>query len=428
MRKDITAVFLTACLLSGCELGTRRTVGQEETPVDGQISQLELRGELDRFEYFFSTSMKQTASDLDAAATTQRARRNNMQMRTRILEALYAMTASNDPVVAFFDTWSLVIRLRQYLQEGNGKTLYGDQQPLAVDFIQRSEDEITQIAQVLLKPEQFEKIQANLETFAQQSPITGLYSNLIIYPTREETKEVGPFLRTLSIPMAPIRAMEGVDNTADAIHRVRDSVERFTDVAQLFPETSRWQLSILMDDFEASNMTQSFLISLEQVSQSSARLVEALDTLPQEVKTMLDESDHAQQQLQATMKTAAETAERLERTLAEATETAAAVQNASESIREMALVFKEKTPRGPDDPPPFSMHDFNTMLTNAGQTADKVTAAVVQLQQTIHTDTQTEVQKQLRSVINTLTLRLFGLIVTIFVLAVIYHFIKRKFQ
>ena len=446
MQKYIVVLILAACLLFGCEPGTRRTIGNQETPVSGQISKMELRDELNRFEFYFMTSMKQAASEINAASTSQRSQRTNLQMRTRILEAVFAMTSSDDPIVAFFDTWSLIIRLRYYLEEGDGKTLHGDQQAIAVKYIQQADDEITNIARMFLKPEQFDKIRTNLQVFAQKYPITGTYGNLIVYATQEEAKEVGPFLQTLSIPMAPIRAMEGVDNTADAINRVRDSVDRFTDMAQQLPETSRWQLSILMDDFEESEMTQSFLTSLSQFSQSTEQLVDTLNGLPQEIRTealtVLEKSEQSQQQLQATMKTATETAERLEVTLsefhtltqamndmaAEAGQTATDWQNASESIQELVLLFKDKTPPGPDDPPPFGMRDFNNMLTNAGQTADKVATAAAQIQTTIDTGKTTAVQNEINSFIDRITWRLFQLILVIFGLLVIFILIKHKLK
>ncbi|MHC5164800.1 MAG: hypothetical protein ACYSOI_05530, partial [Planctomycetota bacterium] len=178
---------------------------------------------------------------------------------------------------------------------------------------------------------------------------------------------------------------------------MRDSVERFTDVAEQMPESTRWQMSILMDDFEESEMTQSFLESLNDFSQSSTQLVEVIESMPEQMRaellTVLEESDESQQQLQTTLQMAAEAAGRIEKTLAqfdtasqtltitakEANEAAIAWEAASESIQDLVQMFKGK-PRDPNAPPGFGMRDFDNMLLNAGQTADKVGAAVAQIQ------------------------------------------------
>jgi hypothetical protein len=56
------------------------------------------------------------------------------------------------------------------------------------------------------------------------------------------------------------------------------------------------------------------------------------------------------------------------------------------------------------------------MLLNAGQTADKVGAAVAQIQQTIDTAAKEEMQKQLRSLIDHVMWRLFELVVAVLII------------
>lgn len=438
----ITAIVITA-LLSGCDSQSTRTVGGRETPQTGKISKLELREELDRFEYMFVTAMKQTAAQIDSEVQTRRVQRTNLQMRTRIIEALHAMTAADDPIAAFLDTWSLIIRLRNYLETGDGRRLYGEQQPTVVAFIKMAEMELNRIGQLFLNPDQFEYTQQGLENFALQHPVIGTYSNLVVYATQEEVEEAGVLMQTLRIPMAPIRALEGVDKTGDAIMRVHDSVERFTDVAQQLPESTRWQMSILMDDFEESQMTQTFLTSLNEFSQSSARLVEVLETMPAQLRsellTVLEESGESQQQLQTTMRTTAEAAVQLEKTLGEfqkaslavnettvgATEAAKAWKDASDSIQELVMLFKTKTPRSPDAPPAFGMRDFDNMLLNAGQTADKISGTLSQLQQTVDQSSETVIRKELRSLVDVITWRLVWLILLFFALLFVYHYTGR---
>jgi hypothetical protein len=451
VRREIvklTKLILLCTMVAGiigCGSGSTKTVGRREVTRKGQLSKVELRDELERFEDFFVSTMTQTADEIDDTHETRRIRREGQQMRTRIIESLFAMTASDDSVVAFLDTWGLVIRLRIYLERGAGSHLYGKDQPDIVNFIKLAEKEIAHIGQLFLKPDQFEDAQRGLEEFARQHPITGIYSNLVVYATHEEPEEAGALMRTLSIPMAPIRAMEGVDNTATSIHNVSNSVEQFSDIVQQLPRSARWQMTILMDDFEESEMTQSFLKSVEDFSKSSTHLVEVLDAMPQQVRsellTVLEESDQSQQQLQTTLQTAAEAAGRVEKMFAQlnttsqalnittqqASDAAVAWKNASDSIQELVSMFKGK-PRDPDAPPGFGMRDFDNLLLNAGQTADKVGNAVAQFQQTVDAAAKEEMQKQLRSLIDHVMWRLFELVLAVVILVVGGLYLIKRLQ
>jgi hypothetical protein len=172
-----------------------------------------------------------------------------------------------------------------------------------------------------------------------------------------------------------------------------------------------------MDDFEESQMTQKILKSLEEFSQSSARLVEVLNAMPQQMRTelttALNETGQAQANLQTTAKTSAEAA--------------IAIKDASDSIQKLVSMFQSNKPRDVNAPPSFGMRDFDTMLLNAGQTADKIAGAAAQLQQASGAESKIELQKQLRSLIDHIAWRLFQLCLTIFVMFMMYRYAAKKF-
>jgi vacuolar-type H+-ATPase subunit E/Vma4 len=437
-------IYLAICgiVLSGCGGGSKRTIGRRQAPKKGQISKVELRDELDRFEHLLVSQMQQTAEEIDAVDGTRRTRRTNARMQARLIEALHAMTGSDDSIIAFLDTWALLMRIELYYKGGPGRSVHGDQQHLVIEFIDKALENIERIGHLFLGDKELEELKRGVYRFAVQHPIDGTYSNLVVFATQEKEEEVGVLMKTLSIPMAPIRAMEGVDNTATAILRVRDSVEHFTNVAQQMPESTRWQMSILIDDFEEAEMTQSFLESLNDFSRSSTRLVEVLDTMPEQMRsellTVLEESDESQQQLQETMQTVIEASDRIEKmftqldttsqtlnvTTQQASDAAIAWQAASDSIQDLVGMFKGK-PRDPNAPPGFGMRDFDNMLLNAGQTADKVGAAVAQIQQTVDA---TEMQGQLRSLFDHVMWRLFELVLAVAILVFGGRVLVKKLQ
>jgi hypothetical protein len=72
------------------------------------------------------------------------------------------------------------------------------------------------------------------------------------------------------------------------------------------------------------------------------------------------------------------------------------------------------------------MHDFDNMLTNAGQTADKVTETIVQLQQTIDSGVGKGIHQEFYSLVDHIVIRLFQFILAVLVLMILYHYVKKK--
>jgi hypothetical protein len=377
---------------------------------------LALLTEIGKFESYFVSAMKQMAEDMNAASQTRRVERTNVQMQMRVVEALHAMSNPDDAVIAFLDTWGLIVRLKLYVDEGRGRSLYGQHQPGAVSLMKTAESEIERIGNLFLTSQQFEESKKGIYSFAGQNPVAGTYANLVMYATKIQKEETGVLLSTLSIPMAPIRAMEGVDKTADAIGKFRNSADRFTNVLEQLPESSRWQISMLVDDFEESQMTQQFLKSLTEFSQSSTRLVEVLNAMPQQMRTelttVLNESDQAQANFKTTAKTAAEAA--------------VAIKDASDSIQKLVAMFQNAQPLDANAPPAFGMRDFDIMLLNAGRTADKIAIAAAQLQQGNGLESKIEIQKQLRSVVDHIAWRLFQLFLAVFALFLSCRYIIQR--
>ena len=90
-------------------------------------------------------------------------------------------------------------------------------------------------------------------------------------------------------------------------------------------------------------------------------------------------------------------------------------------------MFKGK-PRDPNAPPGFGMRDFDNMLIHAGQSADKVGAAVAQIQQTVDTAAKEQMQNQLRSLIDHVMWRLFQLVLAVVAFIWVGRLIIKKLQ
>ena len=273
--------------------------------------------------------------------------------------------------------------------------------------------------------------------FAHNNPIKGTFSNVIVYATEVQKDQPNPFVSALKIPMTPFRAIEGVDRTASAIHHFSDTAERFSDIVAEMPESSRWQLQLLLFDLEEANMTKSFLNSLAQVSESSARLEQSVQKLPEQLREQLtkfvEDVDKKQASLQQTLQQAEKTSlalndtiEKLDKTAGsfnavarDVTETAKAWETAAKATGEVVQEFNKIKPSPQKEASPFKITDYRDTAEQTSQAANDIKALLA------------EIDKLLESprydyMMNGLLLRAAGLLVLIFVLAVLYRIISGR--
>jgi len=430
----VIVVVLLLFILEGCGSKNLRTIGSGVAPTTGQISKQELREQLDKFREFYIATLRQVSNELNERVPSARTERTTLQMRARMLQGLNAMLNNDDSVVAFIEIWALCTRFRTYLEEGDGIALFGDAHEAALNGSKRLEAEIERIGFIFLKNEIFEAARKNVTEFANNNPIKGTFSNVIVYATEIQKNQTNPFLNVLKIPMSPFRAIEGVDRTASAIHHFSNTAERFSDIVAELPESSRWQLQLLLFDLEETNMTKSFLSSLTQLSESSSNLEKSVEKLPEQIRKQLtqfvEDIDSKQANLQQTLQQAEKTSVAVNNTLEkltqatnsfgavvrDANDTAQAWETAAKATGEVVLEFN-KNRSSQKEASSFNIRDYHDTAEQTSQAANNVKALLTEIEDLMAT-------RRYTSILNDLLLRAAGLVVLIFVLAVLYRLIS----
>jgi len=426
--------ILSLFLLEGCGSKGLRTIGSGMTPKTGQISKQELREQLDKFREFYKAALRQVSNELNERVPNTRTEKTTLQMKARMVQGINAMLDNDDPIVAFIETWALCTRFRMYLEEGEGSSLFGDAHGIALNASKRLEVEIQRMGVIFLKEDVFEAARKNVTEFAHNNPIRGTFSNVIVYATEVQKGQPNPFLSVLKIPMTPFRAIEGVDRTASAIHQFSDTAERFSDIVAEMPESSRWQLQLLLFDLEEANMTKSFLNSLAQVSESSASLEQSVQKLPEQLREQLtkfvEDIDNKQAGLQQTLQQAEKTSlavnntlEKLDKTagsidvvVKNITETVQAWETAAKTTGEVVQEFNKNKP-SQEEASSFNITDYRDTAQQTSQAANDIKALLAEMDDLLESG-------RYSSMMNDLLLRAAGLVVLIFVLAVLYRIIS----
>jgi len=393
--------ILSLFLLEGCGSKGLRTIGSGMTPKTGQISKQELREQLDKFREFYKATLRQVALDLNERVPSTRTEKTTLQMKARMVQGINAMLDNDDSIVAFVETWALCTRLRMYLEEGEGISLFGDAHGIALIASKRLEVEIQRIGVIFLKSDVFEATRKNVTEFAHNNPIKGTFSNIIVYATEVQKDQPNPFVSVLKIPMTPFRAIEGVDRTASAIHQFSDTAERFSNIVAEMPESSRWQLQLLLFDLEEAKLTK----FVEDIDNKQAGLQQ---TLQQAEKTSLAVND--------TLEKLDKTAGSIDVVVKDINETVQAWETAAKATGQVVQEFNKNKP-SQKEASSFNITDYRDTAQQTSQAANDIKALLADIDDLLES-------RRYSSMLNQLLLRAAGLVVLIFVLAVLYRVIS----
>lgn len=432
----VTLVVASLLMLNGCGPKDVRTIGSGVTPANGRISKEDLREQLDKFAEYFKATFRQMSSELNDRVPGKRTEKTTLQMRARMTQALNAMLDQDNPVVAFIETWALCVRLRMYLDEGEGADLYAEGQEIAVGAAKRLEAEIERIGIAFLKNDVFDAASKNVKEFANATPIKGTFSNVTVFATEARKGQVNPFVSVLKIPMTPFRAIEGVDRTASAIHRFTDTAERFSDIVRELPESSRWQMQLLLYDLEETDMTKAFLKALTQFSESSERLTNSVEQMPKQLGEQFEKSveqlDARQANLQKTLdqaeKTAAtvgetikelnKTTEMLNTTAKDVTLTANAWETAAKATGEIVKEYN-KIASSSSGGPSFDIKEYRSAAEQTSQAANDIKALLAAVD-------DFSKSRNYGAVINRVTLNAAAFVAFVFVTALLYRIVSAR--
>jgi len=343
---------------------------------------------LNRFEDFFVSSVKQGANELDTVMTDAKTQKLTLLWRTRCISSLHTLLEQDDPLVAFIDAWALSLRLTLYFGSGEGSQLFGPHQEIALSTAIRIETEIERIGQELLEQAMFEQTQRDLRAFAQANPMRGAFSKTLAYASEVKKGTPGPVETVINLPLAPFRAIEGVDRTSVAIRDFSNTAERFSDIVEELPESTRWQLLLLLYELEETEMVQSFLASLRQFAESSAALTETSEKLPgqirAEVSDLIEQVDEKQANLQQTLERTEAASEALTELVAQVDVTAKTLSTTSKdvgqagqawqaTVESIGATFKKAAPEQQTDP------ESKFELAELNATAQTITDAAVEI-------------------------------------------------
>jgi hypothetical protein len=434
-------------LISGCGQREQRGLLGEFTQITRQYSKEELRESLNNFDEIAMATAAEAARQIDEKNSDFRTRKLLLVQRTQMRQAFHTMLEQEDPIIAFIETWALCVRLVNYLKHGEGNDLFKQHQDIVITASEKVRVEIEIIGRKFLQEDTFARTQRNISSFAKANPITGTYSNIVVYATQVRAGQSGIFDEVLSIPMSPFKAMSGVDRSASAIYGLRDSASRIADVAEELPESARWQLLLLLMEMQETEMVESVLKSMTNFSDSSVRLADSAEKLPQQLReqlsVLIQDIDEKQPNLQTTLEKAEKTAVAVERSLEKADSVAVsfgrtvndvneaatawdkAAEASSQTLREFGKLKPAK--KEPSSKASFKISDYRETADAVTVTAHELSALLAEFREFVTSNDLADGSFAAQKWTNHLVWRTVQLVLIIFVLALVYRMVVVRF-
>ena len=374
-----------ALIAAGCHT-TKSVVGGGTKYASG-MSEPELRDKLSEFYGHFVNTIE--AAALQAANQTQ-----DSNLRTRLTMAKLRATRicrdilfQQQPMTAFVDTWALCIQYEVYLEQGEGRETFKEVLLLLLPAAQQLRQRIESVGTLFLQPEQMADGRVKLEEFARTNP---LKVNQQLGPAPSFSKIGASQLGwVFKVPLAPFRAIEGVDQTAQAVHDLTFVADRFTRTAEDLAREAAWEAELLI--LQARREITGLMQDLD------AKQTNVQATLTQTRLTIVEASNAL-----ARLEPIAKSAEQTAKAVADAgTAWDGTLKTYTQMVKELyppkPEAEKEKKPEGP----PFDIRDYARTAEGIAAAAKELRETLVEFQRTMQTNAVTERLKEIQGTAQT---------------------------
>jgi hypothetical protein len=365
-RGIVLAGLIFGAMGTGCKSGNAlETAGiapaKDRTP--SKLSQDELREKLAAFYIEFVNLVESATEDAAMETHDMDLRRRLVSGRIRAVRTCRQTALQRQPMAAFLDTWSLCIQMEFYLASPEGRAVFGTAQPLVLQAARDLRKDIEELGLLFLKPEEIAKTRELLTNFARSHPFSA--ANDVALPSMDAKSAMPQFGWLLELPMSPFRALQGVDQTAAAVHDLTFVASSFATTARDLPRELSWQAELL-------------LIQMRQ-----------------EMMGMMLELDAQQTNTQTTIARLHNTIKDSEKTLKAAAEASAAVESTLKTYLQMVKELDALNPTPTNQPPPppsrpFDILDYEHTAQAIGSTATNLSQLLVEVQRTVGANALTE--------------------------------------
>jgi hypothetical protein len=338
----------------------------------GAFTEEDLDSEVTAYAGRFAALIGDTADDIHERTTDRTLRKRALVWTLEMPDALDTAIYDSPPRLSYVACVLIATAQYRYLADGDGQQLFGELQPLATETAKTLLDDALAIGKEFLPESRVADIAARSQELAERYPIRGRdFSMQHIPRARVRAEATQSFGWLFSLPLAPFKALQGVDTGAAAIRDFNETAQEFAQIAARLPERVRGQLELFLYDVEDRETVQRGSAALDRVAESAERASLAADRLPEDLRRSLVESQG--------------TVDALGRVVGETQALAGPLADAARNL-ELASAHwltvlgpKDTAPKSPDDRP-FDVRDWQTAADSVGRAAGELRGLAADLQ------------------------------------------------
>jgi hypothetical protein len=332
-----------------------------------------LQQELTFFASNFAGTVSAASEDISDATTDRRIRRNALLWRLRMIPAVQRSAYQGDPRAGYVRMLFIAIAQRRYFEIGDGSTLFAEQQPIALEAARRLESDAEAFGTQFLTQSELRRVVAESTQLAERYPIVGRdFSLQRASVASRELQQNDVFTSVLSIPLAPFRALEGVDSGAQAIREFNVTARRFTGIAAQLPEQLRGELELFLYDVEDRQTVVQAVAALEKVATSADRVTAVAEALPEELRNNLGGVEGTIAQANQAVAQARDAVAQMQQLVGPLDSAAEKLRDGSLAWREVIGSREEREANDDGDGRPFDIRDWESTATAIGSAAGEL--------------------------------------------------------
>ncbi len=394
------------------------------------FTQEDLRADVSSYAARFAAGVVSAAEEVTSGTTDPEIRRRALLWKVRITPLIESAELLGDPEQSYVALYALALGQRDYLESGAGRDIFGASQDVAVKAAQAIVDDGVAIGRRFLTPEQMARLTQETEAVVALHPIRGIFVPENVQAVVSATAPGGQFDWIVNYPLAPFRAVEGVESGARAIREFNVTAQRFSQIVATMPQRLRWQAELLAFEMEQRPTVETTRRALESMAASAVEFRRIADRLPAELRAelvaLVEQIDRTQPGLRTTLTEARSTlvearstAEQLGPVTSALERTATEAQRAG--VAWAGLVAELRAP-SPADPGAAPARPFD--ITEYERTAASLATAAVELRGLV---ADARAMGMEASILDLAAWRALQLLVAFFVLLFVYRRIEGAF-
>jgi hypothetical protein len=337
-------------------------------------TEADLRSALATWAVSFSSLVTSTCDRIRNESKQRETRRHTLLWQLRMSPLARQAAFRPDAQEAYVASLALSSAQQHYFASGDGRGLFGEQQPIAVATATKLEQDVIDLGREFLSERQLTQLQEQVDVLVTQHPISGVFGvDSLVQGFADPTVRTS-FGWIFDLPMVPFRALSGVSDTAQAVHDFNETAREFTDTVNDLPQLTRFELELLLYDAEDLDTTERALAAAESFSTSADRISAVAETLPEDFGT----------QLSGRLEEARATITELDATLARAESLAGPLTHVADRVGEASaqwttLLTEMRASGGKSDGRPFDIREYEATATRIEDATREIRSLITEL-------------------------------------------------